>query len=148
MCQILILDCNVSWSQPDSLSINTTALKTNGSNSIPHYTQFYEVRNVGPSDVVSGRFRIVFPTHTPEGYSINELTAQPTVNGSATCDTVSIASRAQETAGIDINCEFGRMARNARAVIILMAKLSPEAFLKVITSWWKFIERFVIANSS
>lgn len=126
--------CNHSWSQPDTLSVNLTAVEINGTNAIPHYTQFFEARNLGPSNIISGRFRIFFQTHTDEGYAINELTAQPTVaDGQATCNPVSVKTRSQgEVNGINIDCEMGKIASKGRVVIRLTARLSPEALLKVI----------------
>lgn len=123
---------NDSWSQPEALSVNVTAVEINGTNAIPHYTQFFEAQNSGPSNILGGRFQIFFQTHTAEGYAINELTAQPAVEkGQATCAPVSVKTRSLEN-GINIDCEMGKIASKASVVIRLQARLSPEALLKVI----------------
>ena len=99
---------------------------------MPEYTLFYEVRNDGPSDIIGTKFRIVFPTHTPEGYAINELISPPKIQeGAATCDPVSLSVKPNNEP-IYINCEANRMTQGKRVVIVLMAKLSSEALLNVI----------------
>ena len=83
-----------SWSRPEALTVNITALQLNETKALPEYTQFFEVRNEGPSDIIGAKFRIVSPTHTPEGYAINELKAQPRIQeGVATCDPISLTEK-------------------------------------------------------
>jgi hypothetical protein len=114
------------------LTVNTTALQLGEIKALPEYTQFCEVRNEGPSDIIGAKFRIVFPTHTPEGYAINELKAQPTIQtGAATCDIVPLAEKPNKKP-IDINCVVNRMTGGQRVVIKLIAQLASEAFLEVI----------------
>lgn len=108
-----------------------TALQLNESTALPQYTQFYEMQNAGPSDIIGAKFRIVAPTHTPEGYAISELTAQPTVTeGRAVCDPIQLTSSPNKGA-ITIDCITEKMSRSERIVIRLNARLSSEALLKV-----------------
>ncbi|KAK4002779.1 hypothetical protein OUZ56_004581 [Daphnia magna] len=118
------------WSRPEALVVNMTALQLNESTALPQYTQFYEVQNVGPSDVIGAKFRIVTPTHTPEGYAISELTAQPTVTeGNANCDPVQLTSN-PNVGVINIDCVTEKMNNSERIVIRLNGRLSSEALLK------------------
>lgn len=119
-------------SRPEVLTVNITALQLNEINALPEYTQFFEVRNEGPSDIIGAKFRIVFPTHTPEGHAINKLKAQPKIQeGTATCDPISLTEKPNKEP-IFINCVTNRMTRGHRIVIALMAQLSSEALLNVL----------------
>ncbi len=119
------------------MDVNITAVQQNENKALPQYTQFYEVRNEGTSDILSARFSIVWPTHTPEGYAITELTAQPTViEGNAVCDPVPIAGLGSKTTtGVNINCVTEtKLTRNKRVVIRVSARVSSEALLQVFST--------------
>ena len=107
--------------------------------SVETYKQYYEVRNVGPSDVLSAVLRITFPIKTIDGYVINELMGQPYVNeGPAVCKTTEGEST------IDIECSITRMIPKERTVVYLEAQLSSEALTKVIKNikLFKFFKSF------
>ena len=91
------------------------------------------MRNVGPSDILGSRFRILSPTHTSEGYAISVLIAQPTViEGNAYCDDVPIGSLSKTMTSVSIECVAEKkLTRNQRIVVRLMARLSSEALLNV-----------------
>lgn len=114
------------WSTPESLAVNVTALQNDTAGS---YSQFFEMRNGGPSDILSARLQIVTPTRTPEGYAISELATQPVVTDGllATCDPVDLKSQITI-----VNCESGRLKRQERVVIRLLFRILSEALIKVL----------------
>ncbi|XP_057364888.1 integrin alpha-PS2-like [Daphnia carinata] len=134
------------WSRPEALVVNMTALKMNEDTALPHYAQFYEVQNVGPSDVTHAKFRIVIPTHTLEGYAISELTAQPNVTeGKAHCDPVQLKPN-PNVGVINIDCVTEKMTNRERVVIRLNSRLSSEALLKQLNTDIFTLRTVVTAN--
>lgn len=110
--------------------VNVTALQQEGAQA-PTYVQFYEVRNMGPSELLGTSFRIVSPTKTPEGFAISDMTAQPVViEGIAICDPIPIGSN-DTASDITVNCRTERISRYERVVVRLSARLLSDALIQV-----------------
>ena len=109
----------------------------------PPFVQFFEVRNLGPSDILAATLQIGLPVYTDDGVEIIELLKELTVTeGIADCQSIPLSSQEHHTTSfrydgeprtrvVIINCTTGHITSNDRVVIRLSARLSPKGVINV-----------------
>lgn len=106
-----------------------SALYEKGQSALSNFTQFFEIQNLGPSDVLESRFRISLQAKTKQGQAIIKLTSKPHVTeGVAVCQQ---SPDADSLMYIVINCTAKRLIQSEHIKLQIAAQLDAEGVAKV-----------------
>lgn len=107
-----------------------SALYEKGQNALPNFTQFFEIQNTGPSDILSLQFKISLRSKTDTGDTIMRLTSLPIVSG-ANCLQ---SSNFSDSRYVVIDCTANRLSSHAdsnKIFVRVSAELVADAIFKV-----------------
>ena len=74
----------------------------------------YQIENAGPSEMLKGDVKFLWPSFNLDGSPLLQITQQPIVSGSGICKNISVIRESQETCGqticSEIACTIGPLA--------------------------------------
>merc|ERR1712117_215922 len=110
----------------------------------------YQIENAGPSEMLKGDVKFLWPSFNLDGSPLLQITQQPVVSGSGICKNISVIKESQETCGqticSEIACTIGPLAAKEFVLFRIESRLH-ESNIALLSSFnYKISSKVKVSN--
>jgi len=110
----------------------------------------YQIENAGPSEMLKGDVKFLWPSFNLDGSPLLQITQQPIVSGSGICKNISVIRESQETCGqticSEIACTIGPLAAKEFVLFRIESRLH-ESNIALLSSFnYKISSKVKVTN--